>query len=286
MSSRASAMAAAGMVLSHPTMQITASNNCPRQTSSMESAITSRLTSEARMPSVPMVSPSLMAMVLNSMGVPPAARTPSFTFTASRRRWKLHGMVSIQVLAIPISGLFRSSLVKPIALNMERAPARDRPSVMRRLRCFGSIGLKDYDRAEERERRGPWFWPRQTGAALSCVVSNLDAKRFQEFEVLLVDFELGIAGQRGYQRSLVAALFAGTAYPDGGFEHQKNVVAAVFDPGNNFSNLVGVRQRFIDGLAQFFHQLLQLLIHESPLAKTSDVLDAPQRRRIQHRGYF
>jgi len=35
------AMAAAGIVLSHPTTHTTASNNCPRQTSSMESAITS-----------------------------------------------------------------------------------------------------------------------------------------------------------------------------------------------------------------------------------------------------
>ena len=57
------------------------------------------------MPSVPMVTPSLMAMVLNSMGVPPAARMPSFTLAARRRRWKLQGMVSIQVLATPMMGL-------------------------------------------------------------------------------------------------------------------------------------------------------------------------------------
>ena len=44
----------------------------------MESAITSRLTNEARMPSEPMVMPSEIAMVLNSIGVPPASRTPSF----------------------------------------------------------------------------------------------------------------------------------------------------------------------------------------------------------------
>ena len=80
------AMAAAGMVLSQPTKAMTPSNMWPRATSSIESAITSRLTSEAFMPSVPMVTPSLMAMVLNSMGVPPAARTPSFTLTASSRR--------------------------------------------------------------------------------------------------------------------------------------------------------------------------------------------------------
>ena len=44
----------------------------------MESAITSRLISEAFIPSVPMVTPSLMEMVLISIGVPPAARTPFF----------------------------------------------------------------------------------------------------------------------------------------------------------------------------------------------------------------
>ncbi len=85
-SSRSSAMAAAGMVLSQPTRQRMPSNMWPRATSSMESAMTSRLTNEAFMPSVPMVTPSLMAMVLNSMGVPPAARTPSLAFTASSRR--------------------------------------------------------------------------------------------------------------------------------------------------------------------------------------------------------
>ena len=107
------------------------------------------------MPSVPMVSPSLIAMVLNSIGVPPAARMPSFTLPESRRRWKLQGMVSIQVLATPISGLVRSSPVNPIALNMARDGARSRPSVIRRLRCFKSIGIKDYDRAGESESREP-----------------------------------------------------------------------------------------------------------------------------------
>ncbi len=83
---RASAIAAAGIVLSQPTTHTTASNICPRQTSSIESAISSRLTSDARMPSVPIVSPSEIAMVLNSIGVPPAARMPSFTFADKRRR--------------------------------------------------------------------------------------------------------------------------------------------------------------------------------------------------------
>src|SRR5437764_5624829 len=52
-------------------------------------------------------------------------------------------MVSIQVLATPISGRARSASVKPTALNIERAPARSRPSVIPRLMCLRSI-VRDY----------------------------------------------------------------------------------------------------------------------------------------------
>jgi hypothetical protein len=51
--------------------------------------------------------------VLNSIGVPPAARTPAFTCSASARRWKLQGIASVQVLAIPIVGLLRASSSNP-----------------------------------------------------------------------------------------------------------------------------------------------------------------------------
>src|SRR6266540_4020170 len=67
-------MAAAGIVLSHPTRITRPSKPLPRATSSIESAITSRLTSEAFIPSVPIVMPSEIDTVLNSMGVPPAAQ--------------------------------------------------------------------------------------------------------------------------------------------------------------------------------------------------------------------
>ena len=78
-------MAAPGIVLSQPTRQTTPSSRWPRTTSSIESATTSRLMSEAFMPSVPIDTPSLTDTVLNSMGVPPAARMPSLTCSASRR---------------------------------------------------------------------------------------------------------------------------------------------------------------------------------------------------------
>ena len=65
------------------------------------------------MPCVPMVMPSWMVMVLNSMGVPPASRMPCLTASATWRRWKLQGPISVQVLAMPMMGLCRSSLLKP-----------------------------------------------------------------------------------------------------------------------------------------------------------------------------
>ena len=79
MSRRSSAIPAAGIVLSHATRATIASKPYARATSSIESAITSRETSEAFIPSVPIVMPSEIAIVLNSIGVPPAARTPAFT---------------------------------------------------------------------------------------------------------------------------------------------------------------------------------------------------------------
>ena len=39
------------------------------------------------MPGVPIVMPSEIATVLNSIGVPPAARMPSLTRAESARRW-------------------------------------------------------------------------------------------------------------------------------------------------------------------------------------------------------
>jgi hypothetical protein len=83
----------------------------------MESAMSSRETSEVFMPLVPMVMPSEMETVLSSIGVPPAARTPSFTFAASARWLKLHGIVSIQQWATPISGLASASSSKPMPLR-------------------------------------------------------------------------------------------------------------------------------------------------------------------------
>ena len=129
-------MALPGRFLSHPPMATKASNRSAKATSSMESAITSRLTREACMPSVPMEMPSLTVMVPNSKGVAPAERMPSRAAWASLPRWMLQGVTSLALLAMPMNGRFRSSSPSPIARSMARAGARSGPSVISRLRCF------------------------------------------------------------------------------------------------------------------------------------------------------
>ena len=52
--------------------------------------------------------------MLNSIGVPPAARTPFLTCSARARSPKLQGIASVQVLAIPIVGRLSASSSKPI----------------------------------------------------------------------------------------------------------------------------------------------------------------------------
>src|SRR5438128_8236919 len=129
------------MVLSQPDNATTPSNRCPRATSSIESAITSRLINEAFIPSVPIEMPSDTAMVLYSMGVPPAVLMPAFTRSDNRRRWKLQGMISIQVLATPMIGRDKSSSVNPTAFNIARAGARLGPTSKSWLVSFSSVGI-------------------------------------------------------------------------------------------------------------------------------------------------
>ena len=74
---RAMASMAPGMFLSQPPTASTPSMLWPLQAVSMASAITSRLTREYFIPSVPMEIPSLTVMVPNICGMPPACRAAS-----------------------------------------------------------------------------------------------------------------------------------------------------------------------------------------------------------------
>ena len=74
---RAMAINAPGMFLSHPPTASTPSSDCAWQTASMESAMTSRETSEYFIPSVPIEMPSLTVMVPKVCGIAPARLSDS-----------------------------------------------------------------------------------------------------------------------------------------------------------------------------------------------------------------
>ncbi len=122
-------MSMPGSDLSHPAKVRRASKRSACMTVSMESAMTSLDTSEARMPSWPMEIPSDTAMVTNSTGNPPPSSTPSLERLASRSSGMLHGVTSFHDEATPTWGLFQSSSVMPMARSIARAGARVGPSV-------------------------------------------------------------------------------------------------------------------------------------------------------------
>ena len=113
---------------------------------------------------------------------------------------------------------------------------------------------------------------------------DLDAQRLEELQILIVNFEFRVGGESGNERGFVGGFFALLANADGGFEYEKNIVAAFFNAGDNFGDLFGVRERFVDGFAEFLHELLELLIHVVPpvrrLAWRNTHLDARRRRTV------
>src|SRR6185437_12659263 len=115
-------------------------------------------------------------------------------------------MVSIQVFATPISGFFKSSPLNPIALNMARAPARSRPSVILRLRCFESIRVKAYDRAAESESWGAF----RRGDVLPCASSKPNS-RITRYNILLFPSEIDFMS-----RALILALLFSSFFVQAG----------------------------------------------------------------------
>ena len=105
-------------------MQTSASKSCAIAISSIESAITSRDTSDARMPGVPCDWLSETAIVLNGSATPPAASTAAAAASDSSRWLRLHGIVPVQVEAIPTIGPSSRAGSIPIERKCARAPAR------------------------------------------------------------------------------------------------------------------------------------------------------------------
>src|SRR6516164_8080983 len=129
MFSRIAAISIPGVILSQLEMQISASAQCALTMYSTESAISSREGSEYSMPPCPMAMPSSTAIVLNSRGIAPAARTASATTLPTSARCTWPGTNSVKLLATAMIGLPRSSLATPVARSRARAPAMFLPCV-------------------------------------------------------------------------------------------------------------------------------------------------------------
>ena len=97
-----------GMFLSHPPMATKPSKPSQPTTVSIDSAMTSRDTSEYFIPSVPMEMPSEIVMVLKMTALPPAALAPPTASRASTSMCMLQGVTMLQVEATPICGLVKS----------------------------------------------------------------------------------------------------------------------------------------------------------------------------------
>ncbi len=133
---RSMAMSMPGTLLSQLGMKTKASKGCAQAIISMESAMISREGKEKCIPLWFMAKPSHTAMAGNSMGVPPARRTPDFTASAIRCRWICPGTISLAPLTMPTKGRSISSRVRPRAYKRERCGAFSRPAVIFLLRII------------------------------------------------------------------------------------------------------------------------------------------------------
>ncbi len=128
-----------GSDLSQPAIATRASNRSACTISSTESAMTSRLTRDAFMPSCPIAIPSDTAMVPNSIGTAPACLTPSLAALASPFRCRLQGVTSFHDEATATCGSCRSSSLSPTARSIARCGARAGPVVSGPLRGRGRL---------------------------------------------------------------------------------------------------------------------------------------------------
>src|SRR2546427_132312 len=127
---RAIAIMLPGMFLSQPPMQMTPSMSWPLTAVSIESAITSRETSEYFMPSVPMPMPSVTVGKPNICGMAPAAFAAAMALSTSGWMPALQGFMVEWPQATPTIAFSKSPSPKPTARNIARFGERAAPWVM------------------------------------------------------------------------------------------------------------------------------------------------------------
>src|SRR5947208_16239673 len=137
---RAIAIIAPGMFLSQPPTQRTPSISCPFTAVSIESAITSRETSEYFMPSVPMPMASVTVGKPNTCGMAPAAFTAALALSTSGWMPALQGFMVEWPLATPMIAFSKSPSPNPTARSIARFGERAAPWVMVLLLQLSAMG--------------------------------------------------------------------------------------------------------------------------------------------------
>ena len=123
-------MIMAGSVLSQPATTTRASYAWARTTVSMESAMTSRETSEKRIPGVFWLIPSETEMVLKTLGENALSMSERSSAVAIGSWVIEQGLIPEPLLAMPTTGRLKSSSSRPIARIIARAGARSLPSLV------------------------------------------------------------------------------------------------------------------------------------------------------------
>ena len=108
--------------------------HCPLTAVSIESAITSRETSEYFIPSVPMPMPSVTVGKPNTCGFAPDCSSAASARSTSTWMPALHGFMVEWPFATPTIGFSKSPSPKPTARSIARLGERATPWVMRRER--------------------------------------------------------------------------------------------------------------------------------------------------------
>ena len=161
-----------GSDLSQPAMETRASKRSACMTSSTESAITSRETSEARIPSCPIAMPSETAMVEKTKPTPPDPATPAFACFDNSGPVRLHGVTSLPADTTPTWGFSKSSSDNPTARNMARAPALADPSVTSCDLIFNDILGRCYGPVLETAKIRPTIIPWQRSTTTRTATST------------------------------------------------------------------------------------------------------------------
>ena len=116
-----------GTILSQFGTHIIASKQCARAIDSTLSAISSRLGREYFIPWCAIAIPSQTAMVLNSIGTPPASAMHFLRNSPTRLRWQCPGTKLSYELQMPMKGLLMSERFMPVAKNSDLCGARSLP---------------------------------------------------------------------------------------------------------------------------------------------------------------